>query len=102
MKVNNPNLSSLNPALTAAETSRAQEATRASAGRSSGPSQSGRSGSSDDVHLSELVRSLRSLAAESPERQAHIEQLTRTYARGAYQVNAQALAGKVIDDALSY
>ena len=58
------------------------------------------SGSSDDVHLSELVSSLRSLAADSPERQAKIEQLARAYASGAYAVDSQATAGAIIDDAI--
>jgi anti-sigma28 factor (negative regulator of flagellin synthesis) len=52
------------------------------------------------VHLSELVRSLRALASESPERQARLEQLARTYAAGAYPVDAPATASKIIDDAL--
>jgi flagellar biosynthesis anti-sigma factor FlgM len=59
-------------------------------------------GSSDDVHLSELVRSLRSLAADSPERQERIEQIARAYANGDYKVDAEATADKIIDDALRY
>jgi anti-sigma28 factor (negative regulator of flagellin synthesis) len=54
---------------------------------------------SDDAHLSELVRSLRSLAANSPERQARLEQLARAYASGTYRVNAQGTASKMIEDA---
>jgi hypothetical protein len=42
---------------------------------------------SEDLHLSELVRSLRSLAADSPERQARIESIARAYANGSYQVD---------------
>lgn len=60
------------------------------------------SSASDDVHLSELVRSLRSLAADSPERQERIEQIARAYARGAYKMDAEATAGKLVDDALEY
>ena len=60
------------------------------------------SNSGDDVHLSELVRSLRSLVADSPERQQRIEQIARAYAEGAYQMDAEATAGKLIDDALKY
>jgi flagellar biosynthesis anti-sigma factor FlgM len=56
----------------------------------------------DDVHLSELVRSLRSLAADSPERQERLEQIARACANGTYQVDAEAAASKVIDDALRY
>jgi flagellar biosynthesis anti-sigma factor FlgM len=61
--------------------------------------QAAAAGASDDVHLSELVRSLRSLAADSPERQARLEQIARAYANGSYQVDAQATAAKIIDDA---
>jgi flagellar biosynthesis anti-sigma factor FlgM len=57
---------------------------------------------SDDVHLSELVRSLRSLAADSPERQERIEQIARAYANGTYEVDAEATASKIIDDSLQY
>jgi len=60
------------------------------------------SSSGDDVHLSELVRSLRSLVADSPERQQRIEQIARAYAQGAYQMDAEATAGKLIDDGLKY
>jgi flagellar biosynthesis anti-sigma factor FlgM len=58
--------------------------------------------SGDDVHLSELVRSLRSLAADSPERQERLEQIARACADGSYQVDAEATAGKMIDDARRY
>ncbi|MBZ5674426.1 MAG: flagellar biosynthesis anti-sigma factor FlgM [Acidobacteriia bacterium] len=56
----------------------------------------------DDVHLSELVRSLRSLVPDSPERQERIEQLARAYANGTYKVDAEATASKIIDDSLQY
>lgn len=54
----------------------------------------------DSVHLLELVRSMRALAADSPERQARIEQFALDYASGAYKVDAQATASKIIDDAM--
>lgn len=60
------------------------------------------SGPADDVHLSELVRSLRSLVADSPERQERIEQIARAYAQGAYQIDADRTAGKMVDEALKY
>jgi flagellar biosynthesis anti-sigma factor FlgM len=56
----------------------------------------------DDVHLSELVRSLRSLVPDSPERQERIEQIARAYANGTYQVDPRATASKIIDDSLQY
>ncbi len=96
MKVNDStNLSSL----TSTGTSGTQETARTSHGSSAGTTQT-TSTSNDDVHLSELVKNLRSLAADSPERQNKLESLARTYANGAYQVNAGATASKVIDDAV--
>lgn len=62
---------------------------------------SGSAGSKDDVHLSELVRSLRALAVDSPERQARLEQLARSVADGSYQVDAHAAASKMVDEALN-
>src|SRR5580658_10443096 len=97
MKVDNNNLSSLTPAdaLGTQQTGRTGQA----AGSSPSPATSG-AAPSDDIHLSELVRSLRSLAADSPERQARLEQIARTYASGAYKVDPQATASKIIDDAI--
>ena len=97
MKVNDPNLSSLGAAGTARalQTGRPELPARGNANTGAAPS-----GPSDDVHLSELVRSLRSLAADSPERQAKIEQLTRAYASGAYSVDAQATAAAIVNDAV--
>jgi flagellar biosynthesis anti-sigma factor FlgM len=102
MKVNDPNPSSLGAAesstwsLTGA--GKSQEIQRTSGGGAAGASTSPVAG--DDVHLSELVRNLRSLAADSPERQARLEQIARTYVNGAYQVDPPATASKIIDDAL--
>lgn len=97
MKVNDPNLASLAASSTGA--ARTQETERSGPGsRTGGPA--GKTGSGDDVHLSELVRSLRSLAADSPERQARLEQIARSVANGSYQVDAKATAAKIIDDAL--
>ncbi|HEY7333795.1 MAG TPA: flagellar biosynthesis anti-sigma factor FlgM [Bryobacteraceae bacterium] len=93
MKVNDPNLSSLG----ATETSRTQTSRNSSAGRNTASGSGVESG--DDIHLSELVRSLRALAADSPDRQARIEQIARNYTNGAYKVDAQGTASKIIDDA---
>ena len=98
MKINDPSLSSLgsagvtNPAQTAG-TARTGAGGSGAAGVSPAPA-------SDDVHLSELVRSLRSLAADSPDRQAKIEALTRAYASGSYQVDSQATASAIIGDSI--
>jgi flagellar biosynthesis anti-sigma factor FlgM len=58
--------------------------------------------SADDVHLSELVKSLRSLVPDSPERQERLEQIARAYASGTYKMDAEATASKIIDDSLQY
>ena len=96
MKVNDPDLSSLASAGIARspETERTGAAARPANPHGDSPA------SSDDVHLSELVRSLRSLAADSPHRQAKLEEIARTYAAGAYPVDGHATASKIIDDAL--
>ena len=90
MKVNDRNLSSGG----SATASRMQKTVRTSTADGSGATVS------DDVHLAELVRSLRSLAADSPERQARIEELARSVANGTHQVNAEATASGIIDEAL--
>jgi flagellar biosynthesis anti-sigma factor FlgM len=69
--------------------------------RKQGP-RAGSNPAGDDFHLSELVRNLRALAANSPERQERLEQIARAYASGTYKVDAEATAGRIIDDALQY
>ena len=90
MKVNDRNLSSGG----SAAASRMQKTVRTSTADRSGATMS------DDVHLAELVRSLRSLASDSPERQAKLEELARLYAIGNYTIDAGATAAKIIDDAI--
>jgi anti-sigma28 factor (negative regulator of flagellin synthesis) len=86
MKVQNANVSPLNPAeeLSQKDVSGRPEAV------------------GDDVHLSELVRSLRSLVPDSPERQERIEQIARAYAKGTYRMDSEATASRIIDDSLLY
>ena len=101
MKVNDPHLppADATGAAHASETARAKAAERSAVVQAANTSQAAVSGiSGDDVHLSELVRSLRSLAAESPERQAKIEHLARAYASGSYQVDAEATASAIIQE----
>jgi flagellar biosynthesis anti-sigma factor FlgM len=95
MKVND----SISTPLPSTGTSGAQETARTGHSPGAGSSDSTAASSSDDVHLSELVKSLRSLAADSPERQAKLESLARAYANGSYHIDAGATASKVIDDA---
>lgn len=95
MKVNDSNLNSL----TSTGTSGTQETARTGQNSRAGSTQTTATSPNDDVHLSELVKSLRSLAAESPERQAKLESLARSYADGSHTVDAGATASKIIDDA---
>ena len=97
MKVNDPNLSTAS----SAGATRASETARATTANRTATSGASNLSPKDDVHLSELVRSLRSLASDSPERQAQIEKLTRAYATGSYKVDAQATASAIIQDSLS-
>jgi anti-sigma28 factor (negative regulator of flagellin synthesis) len=55
--------------------------------------------SAADGHLAELVRNLCALAADSPERQAKIQNLMRAYATGNLQMDAEATASAIIGDA---
>jgi flagellar biosynthesis anti-sigma factor FlgM len=96
MKINDPNLAPLGSPGTA----KTQEAKAPAPGTRTATSLNSAPASNDGVHLSELVRSLRSLAADSPERQERIEQLARSYANGTYKVDAHATASKIIDDAV--
>jgi flagellar biosynthesis anti-sigma factor FlgM len=75
------------------------------------PSQTGRTGvtggpaapagdSGDGVELSGLAQALRSLDVDSPERQAKVDALAKSYAQGNYKVDADATAGGIIQDAL--
>jgi flagellar biosynthesis anti-sigma factor FlgM len=96
MKINDPNLSSLGSAGAA----RAPETARTNPGNRTVDSGAAAASPNDDVHLSELVRSLRALAADSPERQAKIESLTRAHASGSYQIDAPATASAIIEDSL--
>src|SRR5207244_2254854 len=101
MKVNDPNLSHAGTPPTGAAKPQETGRTAKSTG-SSGAAVQTALDSRDDVHLSELVRSLRSLAAESPERQARIESLARAYAQGSYHADPQATANGIISDALGH
>lgn len=100
MKVNDPNSAQgAAAAQGSAGAARAPQTERPTSSSGTTGATPASSSGSDDVHLSELVRTLRSLAADSPERQSKIEQLTRSYASGSYQVDAQATAGAIIKDA---
>ncbi len=100
MKVNDPNLSSLASTGALRNQGAAQSSQVRPTDTTSTGSTASASGQGDDIHLSELVRSLRALAPDSPQRQEHLEQIARAYANGTYQVDPHATASKMIDDAL--
>jgi anti-sigma28 factor (negative regulator of flagellin synthesis) len=83
-----------------AAASRMQKTLRTGTAGRSGDASTNGVAMGDDVHLPELVRSLRSLACDSPERQARMEELARVHASGNYTVDASAIAAKMIDDAM--
>lgn len=90
MNVNEPNHSASSSSAAAA---RARSAPTYSPGESSA--------FASDRDLAELVRSLCALAAESPERQAKIQSLMRAYATDTLQVDAEATASAIVDDAFN-
>jgi anti-sigma28 factor (negative regulator of flagellin synthesis) len=90
MNVNEPNPSASS---SSAATARARTAPASS------PAESAAFASDKD--LAELVRNLCALAADSPERQAKIEGLMRAYAAGTLQVDTEATASAMIDNAFS-
>ena len=102
MKVNDSNLPSLASAAAASAAGKTKETEGTNLAARQTSSQGTGAVSGDDVHLSELVRSLRSLASDSPDRQAKLEQIARSYAQGTYQVDSKATASKIIDDALGH
>jgi flagellar biosynthesis anti-sigma factor FlgM len=101
MKVNDPN--ALGPGAGLGGTSSAGLSKAGTAGRTApgkGAALPEGGDASDGVQLSDLAQTVRTLAAESPEREAHIESIARAYARGGYEVDAEAVARGIIDDAL--
>lgn len=95
MKVNDPNLSSAGAAQQAHETARTGETQKH---RVATPPAG--TVEADDVHLSQLVRNLRALAADSPERQALVDKLEQVVAEGGYKVDANAVSKSMVEDAL--
>lgn len=69
-------------------------------GRSRGRGAELRSGGGDSVELSSLGSQLARLTADSPERAARLEQLAADVASGRYQVDAQAVSQRLLDDSL--
>ncbi len=56
---------------------------------------------SDAISLSSLAQQVNDLDADSSARAAKVEQLRADYQSGRYQVDAQELASKLIDDSIA-
>ena len=97
MNVNEPNRSSMGSSAASAP---ARQTVGAQPAHSCETEPPAAPASGEDIHLAELLRTLRSLAADSPERQAKIEGLMRAYASGDLQVDAEATASAIIDEAV--
>lgn len=55
----------------------------------------------DGVELSALSQGLRATEAESPERQARIDQLRKDVAAGRYQPDAAEVSRKIVEESLN-
>ncbi|MEO8662365.1 MAG: flagellar biosynthesis anti-sigma factor FlgM [Bryobacteraceae bacterium] len=76
----------------------AQAAATARGGRNQGSTVNG--GSGDQVQLSNLASTVRSLATDSPDRAARVTQLEQAVQSGRYQVNSMDLSSSMVNAAL--
>ncbi|MEI9814537.1 MAG: flagellar biosynthesis anti-sigma factor FlgM [Acidobacteriota bacterium] len=101
MKINDPNALGTGQVHSTGVSRSGQTGRSAPVGGSAGAGQEAAAGAGGDgVQLSDLVQNLRSLDTDSPERQAKVDQLAKAHAEGKYQVDAEATAGKIVDDAI--
>ena len=99
MKVNDPNLQGPSGL---GSTGVSKSGRTAAPGGSAAPAGAASGDGKDGVELSGLAQTLRSLAVDSPERQAKLEALAKAYAQGNYAVDVDATAGGIIQDALDH
>lgn len=95
MKIDDSKSSSLNPA--------GLERTGSTSGIGRSGSSVGRAGwgsSGDEVQLSNLAETVRSLSQDSPEWAARLEQLSRDIESGRYQIDSSAVSAAIVDSAL--
>jgi flagellar biosynthesis anti-sigma factor FlgM len=99
MKVNDPNLTG---AVGGASVPAAKTTQTGRVGSTNGASRTTETTSAggDGVALSSLAQSLRATDSESPERAAQVAALEKAYAEGSYNVDAEAVAGKIVDEAV--
>jgi anti-sigma28 factor (negative regulator of flagellin synthesis) len=58
------------------------------------------SNGTDNISLSGLSRTVRLLAAESPEREQRLSELAAAFEGGSYRVDAERIARSVIDETI--
>lgn len=111
MRVNDPNLApgSLVPggleskpvgAKSSSPTARTQDISAVDGKRTGEVSGAIPGDAQDGTSISNLARSLQSMETESPERQARIAEIARSYAEGTYRPDADATARSLISDAI--
>lgn len=96
MKVNDPNLA----ALGSSGATRAQQSPPVGEGGRKGSGGHRVESGQDEVQLSSLGKHLRTQAAETPERSAHLSKLASAYQAGTYRVDAGAVSHRVVSDAI--
>jgi flagellar biosynthesis anti-sigma factor FlgM len=94
MKIGDSNLS----AITASATAASQAANRAPG---AGQTSATESNSTDAIQLSDFAKQVNDLQSDSPARNARVEQLRELYLSGKYQVDAAAVASRIVDDSIT-
>jgi hypothetical protein len=95
MKINDSNMAGIG----ATDLSRAQGAEPAGAGGRGGAVQRGGGAGQDRVELSPLAAALTTLAADSAERSARVDELAAEYAAGRYEPDADETSRALVADA---
>lgn len=98
MKINDPNL--VGTGVSSTGVSKSGQMGRTALAERPDEGQSAENADGDGVQLSNLVQSLGSLAAESPQRQAKVEALATAHANGSYSVDYDKIAAGMIHDAV--
>ena len=84
--------SAANSASQTSSTSAVSGKTRGAAAAAGGPT--------DAVDLSSFAQQINDLQQETPAREARIQELRSQYVSGSYQVDAAAVASRMVDEAL--
>jgi flagellar biosynthesis anti-sigma factor FlgM len=100
MKIDHTNVSGLTGGLAGAGTGRTERGDHSGDEKQKAATASASaSGAIDEIQLSELGKQLRVLASDSPERNQRIQELAKLVESGRYEVDAQDLSRRLIEDA---